>query len=441
MDRIASSTERIAAAGTENRCDAGLDTVDSRRSCTPSVARSINLMPSILIRQVPPLSQQFHKSKKSAAVLKHAIIKQYATPFASKTGSTSVDNRVAFIDGYAGPGRYDDGEEGSGAMLLQTAHDLAAMSSPRKAELHFVEKESDTITKLRKVVAAEGVGLTVTVSDGHVSAHLPALLDAVSGIPLFAYLDPCGLIIPMDEVVSIFDRPGSKAPTEVLINLTAHLRRFGGMLTSDKPVENSLKRIDEVCGGDWWRQAWLDKCPNKQASEDERMAAEQAVVEGYAQQLSERLGSLGTWIIDVRPRADLKPVYYLVFATRHIDGMLAFGESASRGLQAWRKHLAMMAADGTLFSDGDWEAAWKADEARLKAQWVDTLADRLTTELAKGEAFRIIEKAEEILGADLMGVVRTLHIRAAIKKVRSAGKTSTDPTGRNDLLSLLIVPA
>jgi len=29
----------------------------------------------------------FHKSKKSAAVLKHAIIDQYATPFASKTGS------------------------------------------------------------------------------------------------------------------------------------------------------------------------------------------------------------------------------------------------------------------------------------------------------------------------------------------------------------------
>ena len=326
-------------------------------------------------------------------------------------------------------------------MLLKTAHDLAAMNSPRKAELHFVEEDSATAAKLRNVVADEGVGLTVTVSDGDISTHLPTLLDAVTGIPLFAYLDPCGLIIPMDEVVSIFDRPGGKAPTEVLINLTAHLRRFGGMLTSDNPIEASLKRIDEVCGGNWWRQVWLDKCLNKQASEDEKKAAEQAVVEGYAQHLTERLGSAGTWVIDVRPRADLKPVYYLVFATRHIGGMLAFGESASLGLQEWRKYHAMIEADGTLFSDGDWEAVWKADEARVKVQWVDTLADRLTTELAKGEAFRIIEKAEEVLGEDLMGVVRTLHIRAAIKKVRSAGKTSTDPTGKNDLLSLLIKPA
>ncbi|NME80096.1 three-Cys-motif partner protein TcmP [Rhodococcus sp. 105337] len=394
---------------------------------------------SIQIRQGHALSQQFHKSKKSAAVLKHAIIKQYAMPFASKTGSTSTGNRVAFIDGYAGPGRYDDGAEGSGAMLLKTAHDLAAMRSARRAELHFVEQDPDTVARLRSVVADEGSGLTVTVSDGDVSTHLPALLDAVDGIPLFAYLDPCGLIIPMDEVVSIFNRPGSNAPTEVLINLTAHLRRFAGMLTSDKPVENSLKRIDDVCGGDWWRYAWLDKCPNKVASEDDKAAAEQAVVEGYAQRLAERIGGAGTWVIDVRPRADLKPVYYLVFATRHIDGLLAFGESASLGLQEWRKYHAKIAADGTLFG-GDWEANWKAEEARLKAQWVDTIADRLINELGRGKAFRIIDRPQEILGEDLVGVVRTLHLRAAIKKVLAAGKTSTDPKGKNDLLNLLIEP-
>ena len=67
----------------------------------------------------------FHKTKKSAAVLKHAIIDQYATPFASKTGTTSLDHRVAFIDGYAGPGRYEDGEEWPGAMLLRKAEELA----------------------------------------------------------------------------------------------------------------------------------------------------------------------------------------------------------------------------------------------------------------------------------------------------------------------------
>jgi len=213
---------------------------------------------------------QFHETRKSAAVLKHAIIDQYATPFASKTGSTSLDHRVAFIDGYAGPGRYEDGEEGSGAMLLRKAREVAPF--PRRVECHFVEEDPTVAARLRAVAAAEGQGVAYTIDDGDISMHLPKLLESAKGIPLFTYLDPCGLIIPLDEVASIFQRPsGIGAPaTEVLINLTAHLRRFGGILNSPNPVEASLKRIDAVCGGNWWRDAWLEKCPSKNASEDER---------------------------------------------------------------------------------------------------------------------------------------------------------------------------
>jgi hypothetical protein len=171
------------------------------------------------------------------------------------------------------------------------------------------------------------------------------------------------------------------------------------------------------------------------------MAAEQAVVVGYADQLRKRAGGAGTWIIDVRPRADLKPVYYLIFATRHIDGMVYFAESASRGLQAWRKYHARLAAEGTLFDiDGAWEQDWRAEEAVLAAKWVEAIARRLATELAKGEPFRIIDRPDEVLG-DLVGVVRTRHLRAAINKVRAAGATSTDPKGIDDLWRLPLKPA
>lgn len=383
----------------------------------------------------------FHKTKKSAAVLKHAILDQYATPFASKTGSRSVDHRVAFVDGYAGPGRYEDGSEGSGAMLLRKAREMAHF--PRQVECHFVEADPKITQRLREVAAEEGAGVTYTVNDGDISTHLPNLLESAQGIPLFTYLDPCGLIIPLDEVARIFDRPrGYGAPaTEVLINLTAHLRRFGGILNSPKPVEASLKRIDAVCGSDWWRDAWLDNCPSADASEDQKRAAEEAVVTGYAEKLRERAGGTGTWIIDVRPRADLKPVYYLIFATRHIDGMVTFGESASLGLRAWRKYHAKIAAENTLFeADDTWEGNWKRDEAALKVQWIDTIAARLTAELAKGKPFNIIDRPDEILG-DLVGVARGLHLRAAVKKVLADKKTTTDPKGVDDLWHLTIRPS
>ncbi|QVT79194.1 hypothetical protein ENKNEFLB_01575 [Nocardioides aquaticus] len=377
-------------------------------------------------------------------MLKHAVLDRYVTPFASKTGSTSKDGRVAFIDGYAGPGRYADGAEGSGAMLLRKARELASMGSPRQLECHFVEDDADTIARLHEVAAAEGVGVSYTITDDSISKRLPVLLDAVENIPLFVYLDPCGLPIPLEEVASIFARPSGPGtpPTEVLINLTAHLRRFAGMLYSDKAIENSLKTADSALGGGWWRAVWLESCPTKHASEDQKKAAELAVVEGYAQRLREKAGALGTWIIDVKPRGNLKPVYYLVFATRSIHGMVAFGEAASKGLEQWRKHIAEQDAEDDLFgSAADWEATWTADEAKLKTQWIDTLSKRIIAELSKGQPFRIIDRPEEVLGSDLVGVVRTLHLRQAIKNALAAGKTSTDPKGVDDLYTLQLTPA
>ncbi|BBE24516.1 hypothetical protein MN0502_33990 (plasmid) [Arthrobacter sp. MN05-02] len=387
-------------------------------------------------------TSKFHKSKQSAAVLKHAVINSYVTPFASKTGSTSKGNRVAFIDGYAGPGRYEDGTEGSGAMLLRKANELTALN--RKVECHFVENDAATVARLRDVASAEGGDVKYTITDDDISTRLPNLLDEVKDIPLFVYLDPCGLPIPLDEVASIFKRPsGHGTPaTEVLINLTAGLRRFAGMLYSEKAIGNSLKRLDEAFGGDWWRDVWLDKCPTKEGSEDQKMLAELAVVEGYAERLRQQASGAGTWIIDVKPRVDLKPIYYLVFASRHPDGLVTFGDATSMGLELWRKHNAEQAAEDTLFSvAADWEDDWKSEEKKLKDQWIGILAARLTSELAKGKPFRIFDRADEILGADLAGLVRTMHLRAAVKEVLAAKKTTTDPKGVRDIYKLLLMPA
>lgn len=72
----------------------------------------------------------FFESKKSAAILKHAILSRYLVQFTAKTGSRSPQGRVAFVDGHAGEGRYEDGEPGSPALAIKTAKDLLTM--PRR---------------------------------------------------------------------------------------------------------------------------------------------------------------------------------------------------------------------------------------------------------------------------------------------------------------------
>jgi hypothetical protein len=82
-------------------------------------------------------SSPFFVSKKAAAVLKHAILDSYVVPFASKVGRYAPDSRVVYLDGYAGPGRYEDGTPGSPALILDSAARIAGF---RQLDCYFVER-------------------------------------------------------------------------------------------------------------------------------------------------------------------------------------------------------------------------------------------------------------------------------------------------------------
>lgn len=379
----------------------------------------------------------FHSAKQAPAVLKHAILDKYVTPFVSKTGSTSTGGRVGFVDGFAGPGRYKDGQEGSGALLLRKARELQKL--PRHLQLHFVERDHATFEKLEAVIGSEGAGLTVTAYEDGLDAALPAVLDAVKGMPCLFYLDPCGLITPMTDVVGIFEsRPGGMgAPaTEVLLNFSATaLRRIAGHLTSPKGVARTLERMDEVCGGEWWRQAWL-------SNSSDTTVAEAAVVSGYIDQLAKRAGGAGAWAIDVKQRPTHKPKYYLIFVTRHRDGMSYFGEVSSKALEAWREALAKESSEGTLFEDaGDWEAIHKDSERRLKEEWETAILANLERLLADGQPFTLWSKYEEVYG-DLAGVARDMHLRAAWKVAHARGLVKNSPVGlKGDIKSVFLNPS
>jgi three-Cys-motif partner protein len=371
----------------------------------------------------------FFESKKAAAILKHAILNQYVDPFASKTGSTSPGGRVAFIDGYAGEGRYENGDEGSPALLISKAKKLAP---GRKLECYFVEDDDEAYTKLCRVIAAEGEGLEILPLRGKAEDHLETLVAKVDGIPVFVFLDPFGLMIPFNTAQKVFQRPkayGAPA-TEMLINFNAGgLRRIAGLLTSTKSNPGnaaSLARMDAVCGGDWWREMWMEHIGDKNA-------AEEAVVDEYARRFASA-AKCGYWTTDVRNRANLKPVYYLVFLTRHVDGMSVFGEALSLGLERWRQVVYELEYKDSLFEGDD---AFKASEQTLAASWVAEIESNLRNLLAAG-GFTIISKYSEVYG-DSTGKAREKHLRAAWKKLHTEGITKTD--SRGSLIRKRIEPA
>jgi three-Cys-motif partner protein len=380
----------------------------------------------------------FFVEKRAAAVFKHAILNQYVDPFAMKTGSTSPKGRVAFVDGYAGEGVYDDGTEGSPALLIAKANKLAGK---RALEIHLVEEDAVTFAKLDALVDVAAKGLEVKTYEGDAAQHLDTLLAKASDIPIFVFLDPYGLMIPFDVAAKILNsRPsGLGAPaTEVLINFTGTgLRRIAGHLYSETPNAATLGRIDAVCGGDWWQAAWLHRAPTKAASKEAKLAAEEAIVAGYAQRLGKATGA-GHWTSEARNEAHQMPIYYLVFLTRHRDGLHVFGESLSLATTAWRRTLWTKHNVGSLFEG---EEAFKANEAALAAQWIDEIEKNLLHCLVKYGALRVRDHYAEVVGSTV-GKTRETHLRASWNRLYKAGVTKTDSNGnKKPLVDKLIEPA
>ncbi|UUV32974.1 three-Cys-motif partner protein TcmP [Amycolatopsis roodepoortensis] len=359
----------------------------------------------------------FFNERKAAAVFKHALLGSYLTPFAMKTGSASPNNEVAFIDGYAGAGRYEDGSDGSPALVLSTARSLAPR---RKLKAYFVEADPQTLAKLNLLVNDRGTGLDVRTFHGEITDHISQLLTLTTNIPTFTFMDPFGLAVPFETIVSLFKRQiGGRTPiSEALINFTAvGLRRIAGHLTSATPSEATLCRMDNVCGGNWWREAWLNSLPDREK-------AELAVVEGYMHRLSKAAGS-GGWTTEVRNKRHHKPVYYLVFLSRHFDGLALYGESQSIALDKWRKHLYEVDNDGTLFSS---EEDFKAAEVELKEAWISEIQENLQRLLQEKGAFIVGENYADTFG-EALGKARTLHLRKAWKNLHAIGLTQTNSMG------------
>jgi hypothetical protein len=85
---------------------------------------------------------------------------------------------------------------------------------------------------------------------------LGQVITAANGLPLFLFLDPCGLGLPFPVLVETLTGPRAARwpPTEVLLNFSLYaVRRIAGHVTSPKPNERTMTRLDEALGDDWWR--------------------------------------------------------------------------------------------------------------------------------------------------------------------------------------------
>lgn len=147
---------------------------------------------------------------------KHLVLRSYLNAWLPILGSWN--GRILFIDGFAGPGEYEDGEEGSPQIALRALVDHSAGHAiTAEVVFIFIEKEPDRAEHLDKLINDWKRKLPkncrTKVIEGKFNETLGDVLDSLDEqsarlAPTFLMIDPFGVSgTPMDIVARVLKNP------------------------------------------------------------------------------------------------------------------------------------------------------------------------------------------------------------------------------------------
>ena len=246
---------------------------------------------------------------------KHELLKKYLEAWFPILAIQGHQERVIFLDGFAGPGIYDGGEPGSPVIALDTLinHDSFSQLAGTTFEFLFVEKEHDRFDRLQTEVARfwsrhGGRPRNVHIrwfNKEFVAAAREILPDLGRSTPAFVFVDPFGWSqAPMSIIRDIL----AFEKCEVLVTfMSDQVNRF---LTH--PDESLHYSLDELFGtGDYRQAADLTGDARKLFLRDL-----------YVEQLREMAGFRFVKPFEFRDmRRGTRTMYFLMFGTHHIRGL------------------------------------------------------------------------------------------------------------------------
>jgi len=228
--------------------------------------------------------------------------------------------RVIYIDGFAGPGRYAGGQDGSPILALKA---LRSQTVPLKSvfEFHFVERDPGTADALNSNIVDLRAGDQISASAelyvhasqtfevAYETAIRPRLLRFPNA-PAFALIDPFGWTgIPLRILAELLQRRN----TEILVNfMFEEINRF---LSHQAQPAN----FDALFGCPEWRGA----------SQLTGAARRQCIHDLYRDQLHRAAGARYVRSFEMRNDRGLVD-YFLFFATNNWKGLEKMKEAMWR---------------------------------------------------------------------------------------------------------------
>ena len=131
---------------------------------------------------------------------KHDLLREYLPLWLQILGTWHGD--LVLYDGFAGPGEYADGEEGSPIIMLHAAKDYSSQHPKGRVRCVFVDNERERVDHLKKLVDGETrpAGVDVSVLHGEFADEVTKTLRSIArhqneggSVPSFFMIDPFGI--------------------------------------------------------------------------------------------------------------------------------------------------------------------------------------------------------------------------------------------------------
>jgi three-Cys-motif partner protein len=183
---------------------------------------------------------------------KHLVLRAYLDAWLPIL--SSANSRVLFIDGFAGPGEYAGGDEGSPQIAIRALVDHSAKINA-EVVYYFIEKDADRAKHLQKVVDSwekKAPGATkLHVITGTFDETMTGIFDYLDEqksklAPSFVMIDPFGVSgTPMSVVRRLLQNPRCEIYFSLMYE---YLNRFKG-------TPEFEPHLDELFGCRDWRDS------------------------------------------------------------------------------------------------------------------------------------------------------------------------------------------
>ncbi len=288
-----------------------------------------------------------------------------------------LKKQILLVDAFAGPGRTDDGEDGSPLLICEAAEEHA------EGIYHafFVNKNDDHHQQLQDILIAEGYKNSTTTILGDGPSVLEAIAPMLTNQTVFLYIDPFGVECEFDALEAFLDR-SKYCSTEILINLqmpVVHRLAAKDATKGGEQVPDSIikwhKKLSRIFGGDYWKECLF--------SDGDTKDREQRLIEKYQKRLASTDYLTYTGSCPIRESPSSQTKYFMIFASRHPHAMALFNDEMCKATTEFYFNREKW---GNLFANEPLEY-WRGPDIRklkvMAADFVEKFPSRSRKDLRK----------------------------------------------------------